>query len=376
MVTVNGLFNISIDAHGFKEVLEDFQSAKSIFIVTYNISKERKELIELLSSLSENTQVTIITNIPGRFENYIEPNVSWRGKTPKQRAKESIEKCLHTLDSKNFNCELSTYFNFKNHAKIVFTENIGYIGSANFSDESRNSFEAGVILKDKNQLQSIMSEIKEVLIPSSFRSSTNLSVIFTELASEWISEAKNSMEAIDRGLFTYAEIGYFRIEKILDYHNANISKELLEQIDIIYYHCEETCNDIININGFDPKHQRNIKRFLKLYKLKVKHFNNNLSELANFDRDKFIMKHAQTLDEYYSGDPEDLEKALEIAQTAAQEKHEDIIIKFNNQKDVIEKNVRIIPRILQSIINIINESNQLLKRKMVYENQKKIDNTQ
>ena len=38
------------------------------------------------------------------------------------------------------------FFNFSNHAKIVGTENIVYIGSANFSNESKNNIESGIII--------------------------------------------------------------------------------------------------------------------------------------------------------------------------------------------------------------------------------------
>lgn len=35
------------------------------------------------------------------------------------------------------------------YAKIVGTENIVYIGSANFSNESKNNIESGLIIEDK-----------------------------------------------------------------------------------------------------------------------------------------------------------------------------------------------------------------------------------
>ncbi|MGM0970834.1 MAG: hypothetical protein ACQEWR_19950 [Bacillota bacterium] len=50
---------------------------------------------------------------------------------------------------------------FNNHAKIIMTNNIGYIGSANYSSESANNFEAGVIIEDEHAIFQIKDIIDE-----------------------------------------------------------------------------------------------------------------------------------------------------------------------------------------------------------------------
>ncbi|NSB14126.1 hypothetical protein [Clostridium beijerinckii] len=58
------------DEFGYSEVLETLDSAKFVRIITYNISKESDTLINKLEEFSENKDVIIVTNIPGRFEEY------------------------------------------------------------------------------------------------------------------------------------------------------------------------------------------------------------------------------------------------------------------------------------------------------------------
>ena len=58
-------------------------------------------------------------------------------------------------------------FNFANHAKIIGTENILYIGSANYSDESSDNIESGTIITDKVAINRIYEEFFPVIIEES-----------------------------------------------------------------------------------------------------------------------------------------------------------------------------------------------------------------
>lgn len=52
---------------------------------------------------------------------------------------------------------------FNNHAKIIGTENILYVGSANYSEQSYYNAEAGVLIRDKQAIQNIYSEFIDQL---------------------------------------------------------------------------------------------------------------------------------------------------------------------------------------------------------------------
>jgi hypothetical protein len=144
---------ISNEEFGYGAVLDDFPKALFINIITYNISPRENELMDLIRSLDSEKEVTIITNIPGRFPKYC-------GKG-RERAATNIKNYLALLDPSKFRCKLSVFFNFKNHQKIIMTNNIAYIGSENFSTESKSNFECGVLFKNPE----IISKLSNGFIP-------------------------------------------------------------------------------------------------------------------------------------------------------------------------------------------------------------------
>lgn len=139
----SGRFIASKDELGYTEVLEKFQSAKMIRVVTYNLSKNDKidKLFDRLQQLDAKVDIQIVTNIPSRFNYYYKTTA---GEYLRGRAKENINTYIGKLNPSNFNAPVIPFFNFNNHGKIIGTEDIVYIGSANFSNESANNYETGV----------------------------------------------------------------------------------------------------------------------------------------------------------------------------------------------------------------------------------------
>jgi len=95
----------------------------------------------LLDNVEEDVDIRIITNIPRRFHKYY-------NQTVKRAARSNISIYLAKLDPEKYNTNISTFFNFNNYSKIIMTNNIAYIGSANYSTESSNNFESGFITRD------------------------------------------------------------------------------------------------------------------------------------------------------------------------------------------------------------------------------------
>ncbi|MGO1581355.1 phospholipase D-like domain-containing protein [Senegalia sp. (in: firmicutes)] len=55
------------------------------------------------------------------------------------------------------------FFNFKNHGKIIMTNNVAYVGSANYSDESRHNIEFGFISRNQDYIKFLKNEMtKEI----------------------------------------------------------------------------------------------------------------------------------------------------------------------------------------------------------------------
>lgn len=150
----NGNFVAGIGEHTYQEVIEDFQNTKFIGVITFNISKYSNGiLIEALKkACNGGVHATVITNIPKRFKQYYGNNYA-------NAAKQVIESYIRLLDAEAFGMRLSAYFDFTNHAKIIMTDNVAYIGSENYSDEGRDNYECGVICRDSSLIRHLKDEV-------------------------------------------------------------------------------------------------------------------------------------------------------------------------------------------------------------------------
>ena len=176
----------------YQEVLDDFKRAKKVRIITYNISGtgNTDPLLEQIKKLGEDVDVQIITNIPSRFETYYS---SAAGEAMRSRAKHNIEVYLKKLNPESFPTAFSISFNFFNHAKIIGTENIVYIGSANFSNESKQNIETGVIIEDSAFIARLYDEFFEYIKDIRMKLPTELQ------QSVWIVEERNKILAEAQG---------------------------------------------------------------------------------------------------------------------------------------------------------------------------------
>lgn len=148
----------------YQEVLNDFSSANMIRIITYNISKnQRKDA--LLDALKKSTaDIKLITNVPARMDEYFSTQ---SGQNMRSAARRNIQIYISKLNPDNFPSQFVPYFNVNNHAKMIGTENIVYIGSANYSNESSDNIEAGIIIEDKEFIQKLYSEFFDKVESSS-----------------------------------------------------------------------------------------------------------------------------------------------------------------------------------------------------------------
>lgn len=141
---------------GYQEVLEDFKNAEEIIIVTYNISERQNFLIKSLADTPLETKISIFTNIPSRWENYYRESY-------RNAARRKIDIYLAKLKPNSIGEKVSVFFNFENHGKIIMTNNVVYIGSANYSEESKNNIEFGIISRDQEYITFLKEEIKPEL---------------------------------------------------------------------------------------------------------------------------------------------------------------------------------------------------------------------
>nr|WP_307991818.1 phospholipase D-like domain-containing protein [uncultured Niameybacter sp.] len=145
----------------YKEVLDDFERAEFINILTYNISAKSSDLIEkIIESGQRNIPIRIITNIPSRWAIYYNEKC-------KEKAKKGIQLYTNKLNPERLGKLASVFFRVDNHAKIIMTDNIIYWGSANYSDESKNNYECGTISRDREFIKFVEREVIPTILDES-----------------------------------------------------------------------------------------------------------------------------------------------------------------------------------------------------------------
>ena len=151
-ITADAKFVYSKNELGYQEVLDNFEMASEITIITYSISEKKNALVSALKKAGEHCVVNIITNIPSRWETYY-------GDTFRDKARQKINLYLLKLKPESLGIKSTVFFDFSNHGKIIMTDCIVYIGSANYSEESANNTEFGFISRDKEFIDYINSEV-------------------------------------------------------------------------------------------------------------------------------------------------------------------------------------------------------------------------
>ncbi|NWQ43309.1 hypothetical protein MLOOGBEN_21650 [Bacillus sp. EB106-08-02-XG196] len=367
----NGVLNLSKNEIGYQAVLDDFKHATHVNVVTYNISQNDSQLIDSLKKLNEDVTLNVVTNIPGRFETYYVPKRKVY-KTPAQKALENIEHYCSVLNPVGFKCDVFTYFNFNNHAKIISTNNIAYIGSANFSDESRSNFEAGVIIHDKAIVARINNVLVEEVISDSIRYSTSYYNIVNEFMKENLQDAEILVKEFDDSLFTWMEVGYKGDIKIMDSFHGSISEEKWDTFQNLWYGIEELIFEVVK--DFEDKVDMTpISQYLSLLSDKIQFLNQHLAEIVTFKLD--VSRIAEEFDLYHTGEPEDREAAFELAEEKIREEREAMFEKIEDKAKEIETSLADIPQIIQKLTAELDLKKEALSEVIRYENQHKINNT-
>lgn len=149
---IESKFVYTKDELAYQEVLDEISNASEIVIITYNISEKHSHLLDCVKNADDNATIKIITNIPSRWDAY------W-GSSLRDAARKKIQVYLTKLRPEDIGNKVATYFNFDNHGKIIMTDDIAYIGSANYSEESKNNIEFGLITRDKTFLRFLLEEL-------------------------------------------------------------------------------------------------------------------------------------------------------------------------------------------------------------------------
>lgn len=352
---------------GYQEVLDDFKNAEEIIIVTYNISEKQSFLIQKLADTPSETKISIFTNIPSRWDTYY-------GDTYRNSARKKIDVYLTKLKPDSIGEKVNVFFNFDNHGKIIMTNNVVYVGSANYSEESKKNSEFGIISRDPDYISFMKEEITKELegsstpffeydyLPLLLEVKMHLSDLFA-LKSELFDQIYSYYDDLDGSGYFYNDTEERLSQITIDNINAELDNcsELLGEI----YDAADKLTDNENILGEINEYYENMKSLEREFE--DVSCNEEVYELARFDsseRANEIIQEDYSLvayDEYLEGY---VQKAMDIAYSEFQELS-------GEAKHTLENMIRIIDEYLDSYKNALDEFEELEFRKV----NKDIDNT-
>lgn len=328
---------------GYSEVLDTLEEAKFVRIVTYNISNESKNLINKIEEFNEDKDVVIITNIPARFKRY-------KSSYARNRAKKTIHNYIDKLNPEKYDANIRSFFNFGNHSKIIMTDVAAYIGSANFSDESKNNNECGVLIKDKNVINEINSVFIQMQIDESvsYYSSEYMKVFVS--ITNLLTKSEIYYDDYYRSFFD--DSGHQHHGRGDEYRgfDASLSPILVEDIESLSYEIEDVILELNNSEVY-PEIFENVD--LSICE-EIRTWFETDSELEKFSRFNCEEKTSELFEEYIlDGDPERVDYYAQMAFDDASDLNmslvEEIYQTSLNGMKVIEKMVDFLLNILKML---------------------------
>lgn len=356
----NEKFNISIpitsgeivigrEAMNYQRILDDFANAQTVRILTYNVSKNqnKNKLVDALKTIKEDADVIIISNIPSRMPYYYN---SRSGESMKKNYQNSFAAYIQRLNPENFQSNPEVLFNFTNHAKIIGTENILYVGSANYSDESEGNIESGTIITDKEAIKSIYKEFFSSVIDESipyyddnFNDFRLFVLSMKAKFSKWLYWFENHLvwynsETKSEGIRDYFELDEDELYEL--YSN-------IEELNMFIIHLENTYSEE------DEAYNELINEILVSFRII------NISEMEEFthiDSDfyKFVAySEEDRINELLQENPEAYDENLDYcAEEAMTEAHEEYFtMKYELENDIVnlKNQISMIVTFLESV---------------------------
>lgn len=312
-VTQQAKFIYSKDELGYQEVLDDMKNASEITVITYNISERQTFLMNCIKSAPTDCTITIVTNIPNRWETYYHGNY-------RELARKKINVYMTKLSPERLGEKASVFFNFGNHGKIIMTDTVAYVGSANYSEESKNNSEFGFICRDNDFVAFLKSEVLPEIESSSvpyyeynyaglvLEANMVLSAIFN-LYNEFHEETYALHDDIDGEWFYYIE------------HEDSLDTKTLESINEVLDSANKIASDMYDavddITGSDDDELDKINElYEKLLDLSRTAENVSTSdeiyELSNFGYNNYV-EHLLQTDYAMEAYEENLENCIDSA---------------------------------------------------------------
>ena len=271
----------------YQKVMDDFKNATRINIVTFNFAAIDSNLIDELMNLNEDVQIKIITNIPKRFDKYFDKNKNKKN-THREAAKTMIEQYFNTINYLKKDHNVTALYNTKNHSKIIATDNIAYIGSANFSEHSERNYEVGFLTSKKETLLEIQKLIEKVEIESA----PDIELKFLdELFDEYIHFHEDFIDIYDEFKERISESPDLitgKSEPFINYWDPKLKPSVIIQmskkLEMIIQLINKSKKILGHFSFFDLLRINDVEELMRLIQP-----NSNIYNLAEFDKEKYII---------------------------------------------------------------------------------------
>lgn len=277
----------------FKKVLDTFENAAYINILTYNISSNSDTLLDRIKQVgNKDVPINIITNIPSRWPFY-------RGDSSIKAARRNIAIYERKLDPKHIGSFAQIFFKFNNHGKIVMTDKAVYWGSANYSDESKKNYECGTISTDKKFIRFLN---EEVFMPLISKATSYYSLEYNECLMALYSALSLihniHQEIVDASFDEWADYDTnFEPVKVFNKFDNYLSNEMLdrylgslEELEEIVQNLEY--NLIENEKEYDEKKLCDLilkyEDYMKRQIKKIQHQCKKIEPLTEFDEEDYV----------------------------------------------------------------------------------------
>lgn len=170
----------------YVDILKRFNCSSKIYVMMFNDFKRNLEVAKLLDRLSTEVKVNFISDIESKYTT-----------SPKEY--------------KNIDDELS----FDSHSKIIMTDELVYLGTANHPSEG-NDFECGFMISDIKMIE----RIKEKL----FKEKSDLITMYTEEFIDLVIIFMNYYAKVNRILENIVCGAFIEDSKGVGYYNENTAK--------------------------------------------------------------------------------------------------------------------------------------------------------
>ncbi|PFM33594.1 ATPase [Bacillus cereus] len=363
---VTGEIILSYQENGYQLVLDEFQHAKCINIVTYNINTYERYsvLIKELRKLNKSTKITIILNIPdGSYLKNIKKN---KEENNINNVIKKIKNALSVLEHEKFG-SLEVYVNLENHAKLIMTDTIAYIGSQNFSDASEGKFELGFLVKDPKVISDIENNIFTEIKSKSIHCITSE---YRATMEEISVKMRNKLQNIREDILTWVgDPPFIPWQEVFFIDDAYFHRERWEEFKEFHSEFEVITEKLIDEypSEFNKESAREtVKHLRKLVKLLVF----ELDELAKF---KGNQKESMMWDKFHQLDEgENMEEALEGAQYYVENYKEETYGEIEDKGKELIKTFDYIKDSIQDIEIIVDEIKDAMIRKALNQNIERI----